>query len=70
MERKYLREPEAAQHLGLAPATLKRWRSRRVGPAYYVISRGAVCYLLSDLHAWMESHRRETDPSTSSEASR
>lgn len=70
MDRKYLREPEAAHRIGLAPTTLKRWRARRVGPPYHVISRGAVVYSTADLDRWMDSRRRETDSETGSEALR
>lgn len=70
MDRKYLREPEAAHRIGLAAATLKRWRSRRVGPPYHVISRGAVVYSTADLDHWMDSRRRETDAETGTEVDR
>lgn len=66
MENQYLTTAEAAAVLSIAPATLKKWRVRGVGPRYYrpefVESRHSVrsgCrvvrYAIADLHKWMRS---------------
>ena len=60
---------EAARILGRAPATIIRWRSIGVGPAYIKASRGhsgRVSYLISDLLAWRDGHR--IDPAATDEA--
>ena len=60
---------EAARILGRAPATIIRWRSIGVGPAYIKASRGhsgRVSYLISDLLAWRDGHR--IDPAAGDEA--
>lgn len=47
----------AAEFLGLKPATLRAWRSRRQGPAYYRLGR--IWYRVEDLARWLESRRIE-----------
>ncbi|MGB9435756.1 MAG: helix-turn-helix domain-containing protein [Candidatus Acidiferrum sp.] len=49
---------QAAPVVGLAPATLARWRIRGKGPRY-VKGKGKkspVSYRMSDLLAWIEGH--------------
>lgn len=46
----------AAAYLGMTPATLRNWRSQKVGPAYYRLV-GKVWYSQSDLDAWLRSRR-------------
>jgi hypothetical protein len=49
-----LDERAAALHLGgVAPATLRNWRSRGVGPAYVRIG-GVIRYQRADLDAFVE----------------
>lgn len=61
VEKTYTRT-EAAARLGLAPATLARWASRkqRKGPRYSRTGDkcGRVLYRESDLLAWLESRRQ------------
>jgi len=57
---KLIRTPEAADLLGVKPATLKIWRYRGTGPPYHRIGSGStspVAYLVSDLMAWLEDRR-------------
>jgi len=44
---------------------LAQWRHRGVGPAYYTLGRKIV-YHGSDLNAWAESNRVETNVSVKS----
>ncbi|MEO7937735.1 MAG: helix-turn-helix domain-containing protein [Burkholderiaceae bacterium] len=50
-------ETAAAAYLGLKPTTLRAWRARGTGPAYY--RAGKVWYRVVDLVAWIESRRVE-----------
>jgi hypothetical protein len=49
-------EKEAAKYLNRSPLTLRDWRERKVGPAYYKVV-GAVRYQKSDLDAFVEGCR-------------
>ncbi len=51
---------EAARILGVSVKTLSNWRWRQIGPPYlkYTGRHGSVRYLLSDLAAWQQAHRR------------
>lgn len=52
----YLNDVMAAEMMGLAPITLRKWRQQGCGPSFIKIGR-AVRYKLDDLVAWMDSHR-------------
>lgn len=49
-------EGEAAQYLGVAPATLRQWRCQKRGPVYHKSGR-TVRYSRSDLERWIRSSR-------------
>lgn len=51
-----LSSDDAAAYLGASVATLRNWRSQKVGPAYYRLV-GKVFYSQSDLDAWLCSRR-------------
>jgi predicted DNA-binding transcriptional regulator AlpA len=53
-----IRRREAAQYLGIAPATLAKWAVTGGGPPMYKIS-AAVIYDTADLDAWLADRRRE-----------
>lgn len=60
-----LRTPEAARYVGLAPATLNKYRCVGGGPVFGRLGR-AVVYTVASLDAWCEAQgqRRSTsDPS-------
>ena len=46
---------DAAQYLGLAPATLNKWRVHGTGPTFIKLGR-AVRYRHSDLDAYLASN--------------
>ena len=56
-----LTQSEAARLLGLAPKTLKYWRTRRgqkrsgPGPAYIKLGRKVVRYAMQDLADWLKA---------------
>ena len=52
-----LRTPEAARYLGLAKATLVKWRCLGGGPPFRRFGR-AVVYDGADLQAWAQQHRK------------
>ena len=52
-----LTQDEAAQVLGVQPATLNYWRAKGRGPAYVRISRRCVRYRCDDLQTWIDSQR-------------
>jgi len=56
---KLLTHKEAAEKLGIVPATLSVWRSRDKGPAYFKIG-AAVRYRADDIDAWVETRRIDT----------
>jgi hypothetical protein len=50
-------ESEAAEKLKLAPATLRDWRSNKLGPTYIKLGTGKGCpvrYRQSDLEHFIE----------------
>ena len=51
---------DAAQYLGLSEQTLRKWATRRTGPAYSKLG-GAVRYSLSDLRAFLDANRVDND---------
>ncbi len=51
-----VREPVAAEVLGVTGRTLQRWREAGTGPAFVVLSRN-VTYRVVDLLQWVESRR-------------
>ena len=59
-----LDERKAAEFLGLAPMTLRRWRSIGRGPRYVKLgdtNQSGIRYRVSDLTAWVESRVRDTE---------
>lgn len=52
-------EREAAQYLGMAPATLRGWRCQKKGPRYHK-SGHVIRYGRSDLDAWLAQSNVET----------
>jgi excisionase family DNA binding protein len=48
---------EAAEYLGLSPATLDTWRSTKRYALPYVKAGGRVQYYASDLDAFLESRK-------------
>ena len=55
----YLSTRRAAEHLGLSPRTLDRYRVTGGGPVYHLFGT-AVRYLPEDLDAWAETRRRRS----------
>ena len=58
-ERNYLTTRQAADHLGLSPRTLDRYRVKGGGPVYHHFG-GRVRYLREDLDAWALTRRRRS----------
>ena len=57
-------EAQAAELLGIAPATLRRWRCVGRGPNFLKLSpspRGRVRYLPSAVLQWREAHEMHLD---------
>lgn len=52
-----LNDVEAAALLGVAPATLNRWRAERIGPAFVRLSGRCVRYRREDVERYIESRR-------------
>ena len=52
-----LNQNEAAELLGVAPATLNFWRASGRGPAFVRISKRCVRYRCEDLQKWVDSQR-------------
>ena len=55
----YLSTRRAAEHLGLSPRTLDRYRVTGGGPVYHLFGT-AVRYVSEDLDAWAETRRRRS----------
>jgi predicted DNA-binding transcriptional regulator AlpA len=56
---KVVNDQESAEMLGVAPQTLRNWRSLRKGPPYLKVGR-AVRYRQEDLIAYLD--KRRIDP--------
>lgn len=52
-----LRQTELAHRWDMSPRTLEKWRTLGIGPAYIKIG-GSVRYLLEDVLAYEDEHRR------------
>jgi hypothetical protein len=57
----FLNTYEAADRLGVAPATLRTWRAQHKGPVFYKFHR-AVFYKAEDLNAWISKHYKAVMP--------
>ena len=55
----FMKTSQVAAYLGLSPRTLESYRTRGVGPPFYVIG-SVVRYLLSDVLKWASSRRRNS----------
>jgi hypothetical protein len=55
-DRKFIGETAAARRIGVALPTLRTWRSRGRGPAYYKTPTGII-YDEVDLRAWARGRR-------------
>jgi predicted DNA-binding transcriptional regulator AlpA len=53
----FLRTPEAAAHIGLAPSTLDKMRVRGDGPPYMRLTPRSVIYAVDDLDAWARARQ-------------
>lgn len=56
MSHDYITAVQAANYLGVTLDTLSKWRSRKIGPAYYKVGR-RVQYLIADLEDWRERQK-------------
>lgn len=54
--KRWLRTKEAAEHCGLSPATLERYRTSGDGPPFHKAGR-AVLYAVDELDAWITAGR-------------
>jgi hypothetical protein len=60
-----LTPPDAARHLGLAPATLAKMRCRGGSPSFLRLGR-KIMYVRADLDTWLAARRvRHTSEGTS-----
>lgn len=57
----FLNTYEAADRLGVAPATLRTWRAQHNGPVFYKFHR-AVFYKAEDLNAWIDENYQLVEP--------
>jgi hypothetical protein len=53
----FVDENRAAEHLGVSPRTMQRWRSTGTGPPWFRIGRLAK-YRITGLTAWAEAQAR------------
>lgn len=60
-EKGFLNTFEAAEMLGVRPATVRTWRSLGKGPRFYKFNR-AVFYKAEDLEAWLSEHFKLVEP--------
>lgn len=49
----YLPPKQAAEKIGVSPATLQRWRSEGGGPPYCKVGRRLVAYPESGFQKWL-----------------
>ncbi|WP_413990556.1 helix-turn-helix transcriptional regulator [Labrys okinawensis] len=50
---------EAAQTLGVAIATLERWRSQGTGPAYVWLGRRKIGYRIGSVRVWVQDNHKD-----------
>ena len=60
-EKGFLNTDEAADMLGLSPATLRTWRALDKRPRFYKFNR-AVFYKTEDIEAWISEHYKLVEP--------
>jgi excisionase family DNA binding protein len=53
----YLKRQQAAAYLNISVATLARWASQGIGPAYFKLA-GSTRYHRSDLEAFLAERRK------------
>lgn len=58
----WMRTPEAARHVGLAPATLSKLRCAGGGPKFTRLGR-AVVYDVVDLESWVAAQGKRSSTS-------
>jgi hypothetical protein len=58
--RRVMRTPQAADHVGLSPSTLEKYRLTGNGPPYQKAGPKIVVYRLEDLDAWLDANRRRS----------
>lgn len=56
----WLRPEAAGPYVGVAVATLKRWRATGTGPRYQKVGGRLVSYHVDDLNVWLSRDVRET----------
>ena len=67
MTRKILRTTEAAEYIGLSPATLEKRRLDGRGPLFLRLGGRSVGYAVEDLDAWIAAQKRRhstSEPTT------
>lgn len=67
MSRRWLRTPEAAEHLNVTPAALISWRGKKIGPRYSRLGGKIVVYDVTDLDRWADARAVEPNTKNSSE---
>ena len=58
--RRVLRTPQAAEHVGLSPSTLEKYRLSGEGPIYHKSGPKIVVYYPDDLDSWLLARRRRS----------
>lgn len=66
-QRRWLRTPEAAEHVGLGASTLEKYRVVGGGPLYRKVGR-VVIYDIADLDAWASADKRTSTSDPGEEA--
>lgn len=56
-------EVEVALLLGIAIATLRNWRAKKIGPRWLKIGERAVRYRQGDVEAFIDAGEQATQPS-------
>lgn len=60
-EKVYLNTAQAAEMLGVRPATMRTWRALDKGPKFYKSSR-SVFFKVEDIEAWISEHYKLVVP--------
>lgn len=64
MTKRILRTPQAAEYVGLSPATLEKKRLIGGGPRFVRLGGRAVGYDIRDLDKWLDAQRQDEDSTT------
>lgn len=59
----WMTDTSAAKYLNVTVASVRKWRSKNIGPAYTRLPTGMVRYSQVEIDNWLEAHKHICDDS-------